>query len=63
MHIFHYKHIFTFIFIKLRYTREPLHLSIWTIQHLTVTLTFKDHWPHDLHQTFNNDNFLEAKGT
>ena len=22
--------------------------AIWTIQHLTVTLTFKRHWPHDL---------------
>ena len=23
--------------------------TIWTMQHLTFTLTFKDHWPHDLH--------------
>ena len=23
--------------------------AIWTIQHLTVTLTFKDHWSRDLH--------------
>ena len=22
--------------------------TIWTIQHLTVTLTFKNHWPHHL---------------
>ena len=23
--------------------------AIWAIQHLTVTLTFKDYWSHDLH--------------
>ena len=23
--------------------------AIWTIQQLTDTLAFKDHWPHDLH--------------
>ena len=23
--------------------------AIWTRQHLTVTLTFKDHWSRDLH--------------
>ena len=49
-------HIFTFCSLQgPQYPREALHFfayipgDIWTIQHLTVTLTFKDHWPHHLH--------------
>ena len=39
---------------------------IWTIQYLTVTMTFKDHWPHGLAEsrlTFITINtFLERDG-
>ena len=53
MLLFHHK-LCTFIPIqRLRYPREALQCfvytpgAIWTIQHLTDTLTFKDHWSHD----------------
>ena len=55
-------HIFitnTYIYIytihQLRYPRKALQFfayipgASWNIQHLTNTMTFKDHWPHDLH--------------
>ena len=53
---FYYKHSYIYIYTtRLRDPRGALQFlayipgAIWTIQPLTDTLTFKDHWPHDLH--------------
>ena len=50
MAIFDYKHTYIYISTNNAYDFFVyIPRAIWTIQHLTETLAFKHHWPHDRH--------------